>query len=416
MRPFWNSDIKAGSVLLHGLDAAPRYWGSIPAVPFEVGRSPLARSYDIVIVGAGLTGALLAERLSHRGRSVLVIDRRMPASAGTAASTAILTPGLQCGLAALADRVGDAAAERLWHRTEQAIERLLALIGGLGIDCSLTRTRSLQLAGTAEEADRLAAEAIRRTQAGIRTQFLSSRQLLAQYGLQSDGGLLVPVGATLNPVELAAGLLARASRRGTEIVANVEVLEARQSGGRVHLLTSEGDFLSAGEAIFCTGSDSPDAPAPPATAQVPVTSIVSRPGLSLPDWLDRCVLRQGSPEELGLRTTVDGRIIAHRLEVGGNALDWTENPPATDRVERLASDVSTLLGIDIDEPDWCWTDRMTSLPLGLPQVAPLADVPQAHLIHGYGTNGIVLGEIAAEIMMSTLDGHDDPDQALFKPA
>lgn len=416
MRPFWNSDSKTGSVLLHGLDAAPRYWSSLPSVLLDVGRSPLARSYDLVIIGAGLTGALLAERLSHRGMSLLVIDRRMPASAGTASSTAMLTPGLPCGLTALSDRVGETGAERLWHRTEQAIERLLMLIGGLGIDCELARTRSLQLAGWEEETDRLGAEAAWRSQAGIRSQFLSSQQLLAQYGLQAGGGLLAPVGATLNPVELAAGLLARASRRGTEIVANVEILEVRQSGGRVHLLTSEGDFLSAGEAIFCTGSDSPDSPAPPGTTQVPVTSIVSRPGLDVPEWLGRCVLRTGSPEELGLRATADGRIISHRLDAATDTLDWTGHLHATERVERLADDVSRLLGVDIGEPDWCWTDRLTSLPLGLPQVAPLADVPQAHAIHGYGTNGMVFSEIAVEIMMATLDGRDDPDQALFKPA
>src|SRR2546423_3776548 len=45
---------------------------------------------DVVIVGAGITGALLARTLAQRGLSTIILDRREPARGSTMASTALL--------------------------------------------------------------------------------------------------------------------------------------------------------------------------------------------------------------------------------------------------------------------------------------------------------------------------------------
>lgn len=413
MRPFWNSEAKAGSMPLHGFDAAPRYWTSLSESGLPVERSPRSRSYDAIIVGAGLTGALIADGLSSRGLCLLVIDRRMPVSAGTAGSTAILRCGLPGGLARSSEALGSSIAEHLWHRTEQAVERLLATVAELGVDCGLERRRSLHLGTSEQDAEALEAETALRNMAGIRSQFLTKTQLLAQYGLDSHGALLAPMAAVLNPVQLANALLLRAARRGTDIVANMEILEATQSGGRVHLLTSDGDFLSAGEALFCTGSEVPDGVMPQAERQVPVTSLVTRPGLDLPHWLDRCVVSRGTEDELALRTTADGRLMAHRLAGTEDRKDWPHALPGPHPVGNLAAEVSALLGVDLGEPDWCWTDHLPGRPFGLPLLTPLASVPQAQAVLGHGANGIVFSKMAADMVLAALEGRPDPDQALL---
>jgi glycine/D-amino acid oxidase-like deaminating enzyme len=43
---------------------------------------------DVVIIGAGITGALLAHTLAKRGLSLIMLDRREPADGSTMASTA----------------------------------------------------------------------------------------------------------------------------------------------------------------------------------------------------------------------------------------------------------------------------------------------------------------------------------------
>src|SRR5690606_25593350 len=45
---------------------------------------------DVLIVGAGITGSLLAEQLTYQGLDVIIIDRERPGGGSTAASTSML--------------------------------------------------------------------------------------------------------------------------------------------------------------------------------------------------------------------------------------------------------------------------------------------------------------------------------------
>ena len=45
---------------------------------------------DALIVGAGITGSLVAERLTRQGLDVVIIDRELPGRGSTAASTSML--------------------------------------------------------------------------------------------------------------------------------------------------------------------------------------------------------------------------------------------------------------------------------------------------------------------------------------
>lgn len=413
MRHSWNTTAGLEQAVLANLDATHGYWNDLPHGDLAVERRPALRSYDIVIVGAGLTGALLAEALSARGRSLLVIDRRMPFTGATAASSAIMHAEFDVPLHILAQRVGPGAAERLWHRATDTVEHLVALVSRLGIDCALERKQSLLLATTPAEAETLDAEAVTRNAAGLRTQFLGREGLLAKFGLDRPGALVSPSALTLNPVQLTAGLLAQASRRGAEIVANVEILDARQSGGRMHLLTSEGDFLSAGHAIFCTGCDVPDCFPDHPGNRLQLVALATRPGIVGNGWLDRHVLREMSPRGITLRTTPDGRILAH-------STNGAEDPYATDgpreralRFQSLRARITDLLGSDPGEPDHTWGGSIATAPLGLPVIARVPSQDHAHAILGYGSNGMTFGKIAADIVLAAVEGRKDPDADLF---
>jgi NADPH-dependent 2,4-dienoyl-CoA reductase/sulfur reductase-like enzyme len=40
---------------------------------------------DVLVIGAGITGALVAERLTRDGRNVTIVDRELPGQGSTAA-------------------------------------------------------------------------------------------------------------------------------------------------------------------------------------------------------------------------------------------------------------------------------------------------------------------------------------------
>ena len=65
-----------------------------------------SRKADLVVVGAGITGALIAEAATDIGLQTVVLDRRQPAHGSTAASTALLQFEIDTPLVRLVDEVG----------------------------------------------------------------------------------------------------------------------------------------------------------------------------------------------------------------------------------------------------------------------------------------------------------------------
>jgi glycine/D-amino acid oxidase-like deaminating enzyme len=67
---------------------------------------PRDRRCDVIVVGAGITGALIADALTARYLSVISIDRRHPAHRSTAASTALLQYEIDVHLSDLIEKLG----------------------------------------------------------------------------------------------------------------------------------------------------------------------------------------------------------------------------------------------------------------------------------------------------------------------
>jgi glycine/D-amino acid oxidase-like deaminating enzyme len=75
---------------------------------------PLRRSIktDIIVIGAGIIGSFIAERLSRANGSITVLDRNRPQMASTAASTALLLWEIDTPLSMLAEMIGFEAGSR----------------------------------------------------------------------------------------------------------------------------------------------------------------------------------------------------------------------------------------------------------------------------------------------------------------
>jgi ribulose 1,5-bisphosphate synthetase/thiazole synthase len=81
---------------------------------------------DVIVVGAGVSGALIAEMLTSNGHDVVVVDRRGPARGSTAASTALVLYEIDEPLSSLSTLIGKTDAMRAWRRSQQAVTGLAA--------------------------------------------------------------------------------------------------------------------------------------------------------------------------------------------------------------------------------------------------------------------------------------------------
>jgi glycine/D-amino acid oxidase-like deaminating enzyme len=69
---------------------------------------------DVLVIGAGVTGALTAFHLTAAGANVVVVDTRGVGSGSSAATTGLLLYETDAELSDLCRSIGEAAAVRAW--------------------------------------------------------------------------------------------------------------------------------------------------------------------------------------------------------------------------------------------------------------------------------------------------------------
>lgn len=387
-------------------------WANSHHIQVDAETSTPLDTVDVLIVGAGIGGALMAVSLIKRGLRILVVDRRRPLQGSSLASTAMIQHEIDVPLHRLAVALGAEDARRVWQRSARAVETLTTLVDLLGIDCHLERKRALYLAGDAYGARALKAEAEARRAAGISADFLSATELRNRFALERTGAIESVISASANPAQLTAGLWRKAQADGVSIVENLEITDIRGVGEWNVVATNKGQILQARHVVFCTGYEFLDAVANQGHRIVSTWALATRPHHPRPRWLKDYILWEASDPYLYFRSTPDGRII-----VGG---EDEESPVAFQDPVKLASKtrvlrekLGDLLKIPIEDPDYQWAAAFGVTADGLPMIGAVPGLQNVYAAMGYGGNGITFSQIAAEIVSAAILGHDDPDSQLF---
>lgn len=377
---------------------------SVPAPPY----------CDVAIIGAGIMGCVLAERLSADGHKVALFDRRPPAHGSTAASTAQVMWAMDVPMRDLAARLGEAEARRRWRRVYEATRAFADRIDDIGIACFRADRPTIYLAGKTLDPSGLAEEAAFHVRAGLPTDLMSAEAIAANFGIAPRTGLVSGGGFEVDPVALTLGLLNCAIERGATISWPCDVAAIETETSAVALILDNGERISARHAIFAGGYERAPLLLPPAFRLLSTFVMATSPGTgSL--WREHAMIWEASDPYLYLRTSRDGRII-----VGGEDIE-TFNPARrnreiSERTSILAQRAAALLGLE--EPltiDRRWAAMFGNSPDGLPAIGAAAILSRVWLSAGFGGNGIAFAALASEILALSLIGRSDPDAACFDP-
>ncbi|NLR97217.1 FAD-binding oxidoreductase [Rhizobium sp. P38BS-XIX] len=387
-------------------------WAALPGGGITTSRKIASKTYDVVIVGAGISGALTAHALVGHGLKVLVVDRRRPVRGSSLASTAMIQHEIDVPLHVLQNSVGSHRARRIWQRSAGAVEQLAQMIVDLRVKCAFDRKRTLYLSGDEYGARALKAEVDARADAGIDAELLSGARLRAHFGIDRTAAIDSGISASANPAQLTAGLFRHAREHGTEIVSGVEISDIQALGERVAISTSRGALLSAGHVVFCTGYEFLQCLAHKSQKVMSTWAIASRPNLERPTWLDQYLVWEGSDPYLYFRSTPDGRVI-----VGGEDEDgeeaYRDEAKRQRKSKRLVEKLADLTGIAVGQPDFQWSAPFAVTPQGLPMIGHAPGMKNVYVTMGFGGNGITFSQIAAQLISSEILGHHDADWDLF---
>jgi glycine/D-amino acid oxidase-like deaminating enzyme len=162
---------------------------------------------DVAIVGAGITGALVAYYLAREGIPVVILDRREVGTGSTSATTGLLQYEVDTPLFKLAGVVGEKKVVRSYNLSIEAIYKIERLLKELGGNCGFERKQSLYLASRDEHIEDLKKEYSARQSTGIRVDFLWPEAIQARFGLASPAALLSYDAAQVDAYRLTHALL-----------------------------------------------------------------------------------------------------------------------------------------------------------------------------------------------------------------
>ncbi len=387
-------------------------WTRTPNSTVTAERKLPQERFDVIVVGAGISGALVAEALTRAGKSVLIVDRRPPVRGSTPASTAMILHEIDEPLIRLRRKIGDARANAAWLRSAQSVGHLIDLTERLGIDCGMERKPSLYLSGDEMGSRALQHEADARTAIGLDAEYLDRAALADRFGLDRSGAILSPVSASANPAQLAAGLLKAALARKARLVSPVDISDMAELPGGVALATADGAVLTAEHAVFSTGYEFLPEMESAAHRIVSTWALASRPLAHLPAWLKQTLVWEASDPYLYFRTDAAGRVI-----VGGEDEASEQSSSDPDKIGKKAKAIArkfkALTGIDLGKPAYAWGAPFGVTRDGLPIIDRVSGRERVFAIMGFGGNGITFSTIAAEIVAAEIAGRKDPDAHLF---
>jgi glycine/D-amino acid oxidase-like deaminating enzyme len=377
--------------------------------PWASGTRPPRRALeqdkrcDVLVVGAGITGALVAERLVREGRDVCIVDRERPGLGSTAASTAMLLWEIDRPLASLTDLYGFERAARAYRLSLQAVRGLQSLVEQRQIACRMRVRNSLYLAAGTTDAHALMKEHELRTRAGLPGDFLDYQTLRHEFGIDREAALLSPGAADADPLCLAHGLMARAVAGGGQLF-DADALHYDTGSRRTTVVMEDGHSIEADWVVLATGYVMPDFVASEIHRVTTTWAVATPPQPRRVRWRGEALIWEATEHYLYLRTTDD-----HRIVVGGGDDEALSKPD--DRASATPGKTQFLLaglhGLLADaEPcaETAWSGVFGMTADGLPLIGPVPGHPRLLAAYGYGGNGITFGFLAAELIAGVIGG------------
>jgi glycine oxidase len=351
---------------------------------------------DVVVVGAGVQGCVVALRLAQGGKRVLVLERAIPGAEASSAAGGILSPGVeavepgpfQALCAASLDRYESFAGE---------VERLS------GLWVAFRRLGTLEIALDDAHARVLAARAARLGKHGLPVEVLDDaalRRLEPAASPGARGALHFPDEASLDPRLLARALYLAAARSGATFLTG-QVRRVVVEGGRAAGVEHESGRIEAEAVVLAAGSWTglveghglPPGSVRPVRGQIAVMEtrppLLSRVIFSGRGYLvprpDGRILAGSTMEEVGFEKAVTAEGLRTVLDIA------IEIAPALGKAPVVET----------------WSNFRPASPDGEP-ILGQGTIPGLFYATGHTRNGILLAPITADAIAAAVLGRTPP--------
>lgn len=367
---------------------------------------------DIVVMGAGITGALCAWHLAKAGFSVIVCDKRHVGMGSTAASTALLQYEIDTPLRELITKVGEADAVRSYELCAYSIVAIEKIAKQFEGAAGFTYRPSLQYASFKKDVSDLEEEFKLRKQYGFKLSWWDAQKVKDTLGFEAPAALYSQLGAEVDAYRLTHHLLQSILRKGAKVFDNTAITQINHQKRSVELQTEQGFTIKAKQLVIACGYESQNYIPQKVETLHSTYAMVSEPMPEQDFWYRNCLIWETADPYLYLRTTTDKRVL-----IGG--LDDDFYSPEKRDAKISAKSKKLLTSFQKKFPDipfridFQWAGTFASTKDGLPYIGTIRQRPNTWFALGFGGNGITFSLLAAEQITAALNGNPEIDMKIF---
>lgn len=376
-------------------------------------KNGLIRSYpslrhhikcDVLIIGAGITGALMAYQLSSEGYKTVLVDKRDVGMGSTSATTAMIQYEIDEPLYSLIDKVGENAAVDSYRAGVVAIDKLEMIVKTIKADCGFVRKQSLFIAHSRKELEWLIKEYETRKKFGFEVAWLTQNKLRKQFGVVGEGGILSKAGASMDAYRLTHALLTFSERNyGLSIYDHTQIETVVHNTNSNTAFTDNDRTITCAKLVYATGYETHRMLKKKIVSLISTYAFVSEPLLKIPAALQSIILWNTQDPYLYARSTSDNRVL-----VGGGDENF-KNSVRRDRLMDkkelfLAESFQNLMPAIKIIPDFTWAGTFGVTKDALPYIGPNKDFSNSYFALGFGGNGITFSAMAMTIISDAIKG------------
>lgn len=394
------------------LSAGYPFWLIQDGIPYNYPKLLRSLSTQVVVLGGGISGALMSFYLQQAGIETVVLDGRTIGLGSTCASTSLLQYEIDTPLSELQLQIGHAAANRAYALCADSISELAAITQTIGFT-GFAYKKSIYYAALKKHLPFLKRELEARKQMGIQAEWLDCQVMKQQYGISAPAAILSEPAAQTNAYALTHALHQYNIGKGTEVYDRTFITRVDRHKKGVSLFTENGYRVNCKKLICATGYETVR-DIDKKFVRLSSTYVVASEQFHTNErFLDENILLWSTANPyLYVRSTDDKRIL-----VGGRDEGFVSSSKRDILINlkshRLVKDFQKLVpGISFKK-EFSWTGTFGSTKDGLPFIGSYAGFPNSFFALGFGGNGITFSVIAARMLSGVLTGKIDKDLSLF---
>ncbi len=381
--------------------------------PFWLIKNGLPASYpslrtdascDVLIVGGGITGSLMAHQCIADGYDTLLTDKREVCNGSTSATTSMLQYEIDTPLYRLSEMIGKKGAASAYSACSDAIDLLKEITGKIGSASGFMKKDSLYFASAKRDIQWLKKEFEARKEQGYVVEWMSAEEIIKRYDITDTyGGILSVQGGSVDAFRLAHELLAYNAARGLRVYDKTTIAHAESRKGGVRITTTEGFRINARRVVYCTGYESVQMIPEKFVNLLSSFAVVSEVESELYEKYKNLLIWNTDQPYLYMRTTDDGRFL-----VGGEDVPFRD-PVKRDALigkkqKKLVGAFHRLFPEKRFYPDFAWAGTFGETKDGLPYIGAHQNFDNTYFVLGFGGNGITFSVTGMEMVSRWLKG------------